>query len=87
MKKLILMNGRWNNCSQHIYVAAYSKADAVRICSELSGHSRGWISEINNYFSIGCWGNAMTGITPERGAWISDKGYSAEKPRRAELKS
>ena len=84
-KKLIIMNGSWKG-RQHIYIAAYSKADAARICTELSGYSRGWINEINNYFSIGCWGNAMDGIKIERGAWISKDCYN-EKPCRALLKN
>jgi hypothetical protein len=30
------------------------------------------LNEINVYFSKGCWGNVMEGITPERGAWVED---------------
>lgn len=77
------MNGRWfQSCRGecHIFIAAYSVSDACRICEELSGCSHGWRREIDVYFSKGCWGNSMTGITPERGAWIR-KNYHT-KPER-----
>ena len=66
-KKLILMNGRWSR-GEHAYIAAYSIADAIRMCEEVVGGG-GWRGEINNYFAK-CWGNAMGGIAPERGIWI-----------------
>ncbi len=70
-KHLKLFNGRWGNSNnQHIYIAAYSVNDAAGICAQLSGNTRGWTYEINQYFSKGCWGRPMTEIIPERGAWI-----------------
>ena len=82
-KKLITINGRWLGKygeQQHIYIGAYNKTDAARICTVISEHSRGWINEINKYFSIGCWGDSMDGIKPERGAWI--RGKHSNKPIR-----
>lgn len=79
-KKIIIMNGRWYD-NGHIYIGAYSIADACRICGELTGRpSNHYIREINEYFSKGCWGNSMDGVTPERGAWLSKDGR--EKPVR-----
>jgi len=55
----------------HLYIAAYSVSDAVRLITEFCGcEGRGVKAEITNYFSPDCWGNAMEGITPERGLWI-----------------
>jgi hypothetical protein len=72
-KPLLLMNGRWGGRNQqHVYVAAYSKADADRLLQQASGIPHSFMNEINVYFSKGCWGNAMDGITPERGVWVTD---------------
>ena len=76
-RKLILMNGRWGHDNgQHIYIAAYSKADAARILNGLQEHINGdwhgWLYEINKYFNKGVWGNKMDGIKPERGAWVTE---------------
>lgn len=54
----------------HVYLAAHSAADAVRMIEEYNG---GWPkarNEIAQYFHKDCWGNAMEGITPERGMWV-----------------
>jgi hypothetical protein len=72
-RRLILLNGRWSefNHRSHIYICAYSKADAARILQELGGGTEGmWLREINEYFSVGCWGNLMDGVARERGAWV-----------------
>ena len=39
--------------------------------AKANGNGRNEIHEINEYFSIGCWGNSMDGIAPQRGAWIT----------------
>jgi hypothetical protein len=57
--------------SYHMYIAAYSVADASRLINEFNGYERNYAQEIKIYFSKGCWGNSMEGITPERGIWIS----------------
>lgn len=67
-KKLKFWNGRGVNGNGHIYVAAYSKADACKILTEATGYSK-WNYELTTYFSEGCWGNAMDKIVPERGVW------------------
>lgn len=86
-KQLILFNGRAYCCVKradpfwsvrqtaevndaHAFVAAYSIADAQRLVSEYTGRPTS-ISEIKSYWSKNAWGNAMDGITPERGIWIS----------------
>ena len=80
-KALKLWNGRgyivcgakWHPKGEpHIYIAAYSRADAVRLIGEcLGSEPRSADSELRNYFSEGCWGNPMDGITPERGIWMT----------------
>jgi hypothetical protein len=76
VKQLKLWNGRvygvlpqsdWKGT--HLYVAAYSAADARRLCLEL-GYADPGANEVKKYWSP-CWGNAMEGITPERGIWVS----------------
>jgi hypothetical protein len=80
-RKLIIMNGRWGHKNEsHIYVCAYSKADAARM---LDGLDQGqtvsrWLREINVYFSM-VWGNAMDKIIPERGAWTTDRDHPIPK--------
>ena len=72
-KQLKLWNGRgiaisrkWDRAS--VYIAAYSREDARRVCEEATGHKPP-VSELRDYFSQ-CWGNPMEGITPERGLWV-----------------
>ena len=79
MKQIKLFNGRFLGTA-HIFIGAYSQADAARILEQAGGGSRGCLNEIEVYFSKGCWGNSMKGITPERGAWVQ-KNYR-EKPVR-----
>jgi len=83
MKKLVLFNGRWFDRGKtgHAYIAAHSVADAARMCEQIAG-CRGWNAEIKNYFSKGCWGTKMIGITPERGLWVDLDEYGTEKPKR-----
>lgn len=73
MKKLKFWNGRpygvlpqnqWKD--RHIYIAAYSIADARRLCAEV-GRDPGQ-NEFKEYFA-NCWGNAMNEVNPERGVW------------------
>lgn len=75
-KKLRLWNGRpygvlpVNQCRDaHIFVAAYSVADARRVCVEAGMYDPG-AHEVSNYWSADCWGSAMEGVTPERGLWV-----------------
>lgn len=76
-KKLKLWNGRWYPYrGESAYVAAYSRADAVRLLHSIKDvHISD--SEIKNYWAGGTtdcyWGNQMAGITPERGVWVVRK--------------
>jgi len=80
MKKLRLWNGRpykvldsSDYCRYtHISVAAYSRADARRVCVEAGKNDPG-DKEIKEYWNE-CWGKDMAGITPERGLWVV-RGY------------
>jgi hypothetical protein len=85
-KKLIVANGRGNHkgFDGYLYICAYSKADAVRLLKE-AGYATMTIGEFNAYWSKGCWGNSMCGISQERGVWFQreDSGGHAEgKPER-----
>ncbi len=57
--------------SVHVYIAAYSQRDALRVVAEYVGcdSTRVSLNELRHYFSQ-CWGDPMDGITPERGLWI-----------------
>lgn len=80
-KPLRLWNGRpYGVLSQkewhlHVNIAAYSIADACRVCTESGLHDPGY-REIKEYWSE-CWGNNMEGIIPQRGIWTVKHG---EKP-------
>jgi hypothetical protein len=63
----VLPRGEWKDA--HIYVAAYSAADARRVCLEAGLYDPG-AREISEYWNAGCWGNSMYSVTPERGVWI-----------------
>lgn len=82
-KQLKIWNGRWGGGS-HVYVAAYSRADAGRLLCKAAGYQlRGIDREIKEYFSEGHWGRRMAGITPERGVWVDDQPYDSDVvPRR-----
>lgn len=67
---------------EHCYVAAHSRADAVRLINELDPRAMMTDREIKEYFAEGCWGNVMDGITPERGVWVTRTGKSDEVPER-----
>lgn len=72
-KELRFWNGRWSGEKgyDHIYVAAYSRADAVRLITEYEGYEpRGINTEIKVYWAE-CWGRPMDGIMPERAIWLS----------------
>lgn len=68
---------------QHIYICAYSQADASDIINEYNGTTNININhkpEISKYFNAGTWGNRMKGITPERGMWfeIGERPYMSD---------
>jgi len=80
-KKIKIWNGRGYRNREHLYIGAYSKADACKMLNELylvSSKSY-WNREITIYFSEGCWGNTMDGITPERGIWLLQNEYSKDE--------
>jgi hypothetical protein len=75
-------NGRgWDNV-EHVFVAAYSAAEAVRLL-KAAGHSHMTTYELKVYFWK-TWGEPMKGIRPERGVWIQRKGNRAVE--RVEIK-
>lgn len=86
-KELKIWNGRgWgtrgtSSYVAHCYVAAYSRADAVRLINEVDRRAMMTDREIKAYFAE-CWGSSMDGITPERGVWVQRTGHSQEKPER-----
>ena len=61
----------------HLNIAAYSKADAIRMLAELLpsltvGQA---YPELTNYFSP-TWGNDMNKVIPTRGLWLVTDEYS-----------
>jgi hypothetical protein len=79
---LKIWNGRWaGDGTQHIYAAAHSRADLIRMIGEYLGHTpRGMNNEIHVYWQPDCWGTPMDGIKVERGLWIQSD--SSKKPKR-----
>ncbi len=63
--------------NKSVCIAAYSIADAKRLCVEL-GLKEPSHAEIRDYFGE-CWGNDMRDITPERGVWIVGRGDTPER--------
>lgn len=91
MKTLKIWNGRcysrpvkkdklWEDCkfnqTPHLYICAYSMADAARICAQYFNDPPSY-GEMKNYWSPNCWGRRMDGIQPERGLWIQ---FRNDKP-------
>ena len=78
-KQLKIWNGGdWEHSGGHVWVAAYSRAEVSRLVSEAYSkiHNRSnqdfnyvTVNEIKDYYTEGCWGDAMNGIEPERGVW------------------
>jgi hypothetical protein len=92
MKNLMLLNGRgWHitvngkdrKC-EHFYVCAHSVSDAVRLLKQVQPYysDSQLRREIDIYWSKNCWGNAMNGITPERGLWVLWSRAREAKPER-----
>ena len=77
-KKLVLDPTGKRYCD-HFYVCAESMAHALRLVNEVSGKHY-TINNAKNYWSKGCWGNQMDGITPEVGVWTV-QGYN-DKPKK-----
>lgn len=57
----------------HLYIAAYSVADALRVLRD-AGFELVSRHELDEYFSKGCWGNSMEEVTAERGVWATPPG-------------
>lgn len=55
-----------------VYAAAYSRADLRRLIAEYCGRDPGE-AEIRDYWHSDAWGDAMDGITPERGIWLRNE--------------
>jgi hypothetical protein len=83
-KKLKIANiGDWSHRGGHLYVAGTSQKDMVVLLEQarckVSGkeydpsYHQTNIGEFRTYSSMGCWGNAMNGVVPERGVWWSKK--------------
>ena len=73
MKPIKLFNGRVQGHArvsdqESFYVGATSIADVVRLVLA-AGDYKIDAREVNIYWSKGAWGNAMTGVAPERGVW------------------
>jgi len=89
MKKVKLFNGKcYNDHSKngnrrysHAYIGAYTQKHAVELMQQ-AGHVRMTLSELNLYWSKGCWGKAMNGIEPQIGVWIQEKEFSNNPPKR-----
>lgn len=95
MKKLKLWNGRSicidfyinqllkieGRIDFHMYIAAYSVNDIMELVKEFTGKDYSSLtkSELSNYFNAGSWGRNMDGIEPERGIWVVNQSYKADR--------
>ena len=78
-KTLKKFNGRGYGRDEHLYIAAYSGADACRMLSKLYSKTESyWKNELRIYFSE-CWGNPMEGVEVKRGGWVG-RGYRNDTP-------
>ena len=77
-KVLKIWKGRNWDCKVHLFLGAYSIADACRMLTEIYPRQNinKWRREITVYFSEGCWGDTMGGITPERGVWLQENRWT-----------
>jgi len=89
-KQLKIWNGGdWDRRGGHLYVAAHSVKDVCDLVNEAYRNLKGYKdspdikpfnpSYISKYWSPNCWGNAMDGITPERGVWWTPKENGSKK--------
>jgi hypothetical protein len=70
---------RWSRSMEgHAYVCARTREEARRVIEEYCGIKPS-ANELRDYWSDGCWGDAMVGIEPECGLWIS---FGRDKPVR-----
>ena len=92
MKKLKIANiGDWEHRGGHLYVAGYSQKDMLDLINEAYRKIHGYtdrpdiqvfsLGEFRTYGSMGCWGNAMDGVSVERGVWW-DKGNEFGHPEK-----
>ena len=80
-KTLKKYNGRGFGGCGHLYIAAYSRADASRLLARLfNTKSSYWVNELRVYFSE-CWGNPMDGIECRRGIWVGPDGHPSGTPK------
>lgn len=89
MRKLKIFNGGdWDHQGGHLFVAAHSLQDASNLISEAYRKIRGLqdrtdirimpVNFLRVYWAKDCWGNAMDGITPERGVWWGEKQWTGQ---------
>lgn len=88
-KPLKIYNGRgFTGRGDHLYICAKNRTHAAKLMHRafylIKRQTKEYIApdkldidracrEIRDYFSEGCWGNSMNGITPEIGVWYSTK--------------
>lgn len=77
----VLPPSEWKHA--HVCVAAYSAADARRVCLEAGMNDPG-AKEIKDYW-FECWGRGMEGIIPVRGIWVTKDGQAERLPSSAVL--
>ena len=82
-KKLKVWNGRGRGRGEHLYVCATSRKHCVELVRS-TGHVLMSLSELDVYWSAGCWGTPMAGVEPEIGVWVTRdrQGGPEGKPER-----
>jgi hypothetical protein len=81
MKNIKIFNGRVYKSGRflHAYVGSHSQKHAIELVKQ-AGYGMTQ-SEINTYWSKGCWGKSMDGIEPQVGVWIREDTFDAKVER------
>ena len=67
----------------HLFVAAFSVADAVRMFEDLLGYRNDVTRhEVMNYWAANAWGLSMEGVPVERGIWVKKEAFRPGQPVR-----
>jgi hypothetical protein len=82
-RALKIWNGRGDHrqLDGHLYVCASTKKEVAELVTQAGYYPKMTMRELSTYWTKGCWGLAMEGITPEKGVWFVSKEDENAIPR------
>lgn len=82
-RALKIWNGRgdYHELDGHLYACATTKKEVVELITQAGYYPNMTMRELNTYWSAGCWGTPMEGITPEKGVWFIHRKDENKIPR------